>query len=105
MDSTIDSASAAISDVAVALAEAGVENIEVILETVAQVFEVLAVELSPDPYDWAAVIPNVTGYQLVGKGYCTSSLGEYYAAITYYRASSVLDCVTKCKRFSLLCRE
>ena len=96
MDSTIDSASAAISDVAVALAEAGVENIEVILETVAQVFEVLAVELSPDPYDWAAVIPNVTGYQLVGKGYCTSSLGEY-AAITYYRASSVLDCVTKCK--------
>eukprot|EP00985_Skeletonema_marinoi_P007090 scaffold3108_cov174-Skeletonema_marinoi.AAC.4 len=63
---------------------------------VAQVFEVLAVELSPDPYDWAAVIPDVTGYQLVGEGYCTSSLGEYYNAVQY-TASSVLACVTKCK--------
>lgn len=96
MDSTIASASAAISDVAVALAEAVGGNIEVILEAVAQVFEVLAVELSPDPYDWAAVIPDVTGYQLVGEGYCTSSLEEYYGAITY-ETSSVLDCVEKCK--------
>eukprot|EP00577_Skeletonema_sp_RCC1716_P011809 CAMPEP_0113409512 /NCGR_PEP_ID=MMETSP0013_2-20120614/21184_1 /TAXON_ID=2843 ORGANISM="Skeletonema costatum, Strain 1716" /NCGR_SAMPLE_ID=MMETSP0013_2 /ASSEMBLY_ACC=CAM_ASM_000158 /LENGTH=421 /DNA_ID=CAMNT_0000295629 /DNA_START=42 /DNA_END=1307 /DNA_ORIENTATION=+ /assembly_acc=CAM_ASM_000158 len=96
MDSTIASASAAISDVVVALAEAVGGNIEVILEAVAQVFKVLAVELSPDPYDWAAVIPDVTGYQLVGEGYCTSSLGEYYDGVQY-TASSVLACVTKCK--------
>ena len=93
---TIDSAAEAISDVAVALAEAVGESIEVILEAVAQVFEVLVVELSPDPYDWAAVIPNITGYQLVGKGYCTSSLGEYYSGITY-ETTSVPDCVEKCK--------
>lgn len=93
---TIDSAAAAISDVADALAEAVGENIEVILDGVTEVFKFLLVELSPDPYDWAAVIPSVTGYQLVGKGYCTDSLGEYYDGIQY-SASSVLDCVTKCK--------
>lgn len=93
---TIDSASAAILDVAEAVAAAVGGDIEVIVAGVLTAFEVLTVELSPDPYEWATIIPDVTGYQLVGKGYCTSSLGEYYGGIQY-QASSVKDCVDKCK--------
>ena len=93
---TIDSASAAISDVAASVAAAVGEDIDVVVEGVVAAFDVLVMELSPDPYEWTAVIPNVTGYQLVGEGYCTDINGDYFGGIRY-QASSVQECVAKCK--------
>ena len=94
---TIDSASAAISDVAASVAAMVGEDIEVIVEGVVAAFEVLAIELSPDPYEWVAVIPGVTGYQLVGEGYCTDSNGDYYGGSLYRNVPSAQECTAKCK--------
>jgi len=87
----------AISNVADALATAVGETIEVIVDGVKAAFEVLFVRLSEDPYEWVEVIPDVTGYQLVGAGYCTSSLGQSYGGVLYENIPTAQECAVTCK--------
>jgi len=96
-EDTIVASSTAISDVAVALADAVGETIDIILDKVTKALNILGIVLSLNPYEWVAVIPNVPGYQLVGQGYCKTFNGDFYGAVLYEGIPTAQDCAAKCK--------